>query len=605
MYLLVQSLFDEVPWLKPALAWCLGVLLILLFLLLFAVPAYYWLFPFARRVRGEFREYLERLRNRHSEARAAREASFENLADDCRKQWSLRQLDMIRNALLEGILEPLLKSLKRLEKTLRAISRDFGGIQKMLARLGLSLVKPSEPKFPELPSAESLQSATGALRFARGKFGLASVCLLILIAFNTSMLGQILRDLGFIPTSLMVLGIPLYVIVAVGLTILEASVGVLHAFLKPEPEDSGKFHFERVVAILLYLVIAYMEGHFYSQVAPQRDALVEFPIPMKQGNLYFLWGFTIITVLFMFGSMWCDALIALWRGNALTETKRTLHKLRDEHDAYLEIVKQTTVGIDKGKVRAEEAGRLLSSNDLTAENLSSAIKQVCGQIEQIREQPPEWARVDEKELGIADVHHLAGQAGVWIIVTLVAAALLIYTGFEMIWYLAGGLPPALYLVPGAVQVLVFFGSGFIFRAGEVVVGNIGSRRISVKAPHLSRVLSGVLVATAAVSYLYIVLRLDIPSYQSVFWLFNLLLGLVLAAAAYHLHPLLTVGRLWLRRIWNRTARATEWLYLLVLRFVGTLLTVLEYVLCLVAAPIFALRRQPIRFGAATAKPGTD
>ena len=145
--------------------------------------------------------------------------------------------------------------------------------------------------------------------------------------------------------------------------------------------------------------------------------------------------------------------------------------------------------------------------------------------------------------------------------------------------------------------LVFFGSGLLFRSGEVVVRGSGPERTFVSAPIWSRALGCLLVAVVTGIYLLVTLRGDMARYQRVLWLFNLLVGLFLAAAGYHLSPLLSVVRLWVRRMWNLAAVAAESLYVLALRLVGGVFTVLEYASFLLATPIFALRRQPIPAGA--------
>jgi len=589
MQSLLQGFFDEVPWLKPVLAWCLAALLVFLLL---TGPAYL-LFPFVRRLREELRAYREGLRNRHSEARATREASCQKLAEDCQKLHSLRQLT-IRNSLLQEMLKPLLRSFKRLDRTLSRLVRRFGGIGKALPRLEGLLKEPSVPAFADLPSAENLLEEVRELRIARGTIAVACLFLAILIPLNTAMLSQILRDLGFIPVSLMVLGVPLYVIVAVGLTVFEASVGAIHVFLRPESED--RFHLATIASLCLFLIVAFMEGQFYSQVAPQRDLIVEFPIAMKQGTQYFLWGFGIIGGLSLMGLMWFYALRALLRGNALTELKRSLHRLRNEQNTHLGAVGQAAGEIGKAKAGAEEAGRLVASDNDKAEAVRSTVEQLSKQIEVMREQPPDWALAGEKELGAADVQSLADQAGFWATLALVAVAVLIYNGYETIWYVLGGLSPALYLVLGCAQGLVFFVAGSLFRAGELVIGRTGSRETLVWAPIQNRALGCVVVALLVGAYVYAALRLGGLPHQTVLWAVNLVVGLSLAVAAYYLIPLLTVVRVWLRRAWNLVAAAAEWLWLLFVRLFGTLFMVIEQVLAFLASPIFALRRQPIPSG---------
>src|SRR5207253_3403867 len=138
----------------------------------------------------------------------------------------------------------------------------------------------------------------------------SSVILVALISVNTGMLGQILRDIGFIPHDLIYFGVPLYLVFAFILTLAEAGLGYVHTAGRPAPDEPSRVAAWPVIASCFAVVIACVEGFFYSQVAPSRESLVDLPIgyQIRQGTLFFLWGATLVLVLFGLGAIWSASL---------------------------------------------------------------------------------------------------------------------------------------------------------------------------------------------------------------------------------------------------------------------------------------------------------
>jgi hypothetical protein len=578
---LLHDFFAQVPWLKPALIWCVALLIILTLL---AGPAYF-LLPFVTRIRAELRAYLENLRARQSDARATREAACQRLAADCQRQRSLRQL-AVRGAFLQSALNATLKSLNKLAKALRKATRKFGGLTRAVTRLRHRLREPSSPAFPEMPAAEGLRDEVAAARSARDKVVICSLLLVALAPFNTGMLSRIFQDVFAV--SLVVLHIPLYITFALVITVVEAGTGFVYSMYA---NGHGR-RWPAWVAVGALLVLASAEGFFFSLVAPEAEQLIEL-LQIKRRTLFFLYGSVPPAILFLLGLTWHDAWDAARRGSTVASMKRMLHKLRNDQEAYSDSIRSTGEGYRSATARAQEAGRALAGDDAAAETITSVVQQLHDQIEQMRTQPPQWARAEEQELSVGDVHHLADQAGVWIIFALLAAGCLICIAYETVWSLVAGLPPWDYLAVGAGLAVWFAGAGLLFGSNQVIVGRAGSEDVAISAPLWSRTLSYVMIALGSAFHLYGLLQLALPGYQVVLWLGSLLLGLFLFAAACHLGPLLTVARVLLRRAGNVAAAAAERLYLLTATFVAAVVTAVEYVFALLAAPIYALRKQPI------------
>src|SRR5262249_54883279 len=90
------------------------------------------------------------------------------------------------------------------------------------------------------------------------------------------------------------------------------------------------------IAVCFAVVIACVEGFFYSQVAPSRESLVDLPIGyhIKQGTLFFLWGATLVLVLFGLGTIWSRSLERIRRsGDHYPQLCRRLLRYREKFAA--------------------------------------------------------------------------------------------------------------------------------------------------------------------------------------------------------------------------------------------------------------------------------
>ncbi len=586
-----RFLFGQVPWLQPVIAWSVALLVVILILI---IPSYLLFLPSVQHIRRELGSYIARLSGRLAAARDTRQWRLDTLADEMKGQSVLRRLNGANRGTVGSIVGECLKALRKTSNALEAtMKRLSAATQKLTKLIGeLSLITSGVAAIPELPAAAELHGDVGRVRAARARLTIGSVLLVGLIFVNTGMLSQIIRDLGFIPATLQFFRLPLYVVFALFLTLLEAGLGFLHASTKPGPDEPDKLRLWPYIAILLALMIATVEGFFYSQVAPSRDALVEIPLlgyQMKQANLFFLWGFALVMVLFGLGSTWYDALESVRRGHALGEVRRVMRAIKKEQKASGDRLEQMDAVFVKARALAEEAQNLLAADVEKAGDVRGQVTRLAEIVEGLRRDPPAWAQTTEHELSRADVHHLAGQAGLWLCLVLAGATVLMFTTHDALVFLLGGLPSALAWSIAAAHAIVFFGVGFLYRGGETVVRGEAGEREFVSAPILTRALSLTLLGLVAVAYIAVLVFVTLPQYERALWVFNLLLGAFLAAAAYQLAPLLNVLRLWLRRVANMVATVVEFLYSALARTLAVIASVLEQIFYFLSAPIFALR----------------
>jgi hypothetical protein len=413
-----------------------------------------------------------------------------------------------------------------------------------------------------------------------------------LLLVNTGMLSQIIRDLGFIPQTYSFLGVPLYVLFALLLTLIEAGVGAVHA----TTTENGKITILPGVIFLLAGTIACVEGFFYSQVAPDKKSLIEFPFigyQMKQGQLLFLWGFALVMILFLLGSRWYRALETVKRGNALTEAVARFRQLENGPKAYAEALERGSGALGKARELADTACHLLDSVTPKALVLRSNVGESLNNLGLLEESPPSWAHVSEEPLSTGDVHHLAHRAILSLCFILLGAAIFVFEDYRIIFHLYPELSPLLCITFALGLLVIFLGTGFLIRAGEKIVSGTGGERPVISAPLWNRAFGVTLTILLVAAYGIVVWRVRMPRIIAVAWMFNLLLGLCLEALGYHFYPLLSLGGIWIRKLWNVAASIFDRLQSLIMRCVLAVIIVFEYFALLFAAPIHHIFRRPI------------
>jgi hypothetical protein len=223
-----------IPWFWVLLAWSFAIFALLAVL---TIP-YFIVYPIATNLRRGMDSYLSRLFARHATARETRKRSMDLLIEDFRRNSGISYIS-------ERItrLEAALASFSEVAKALKTQLNRFLNLPQTFERMGTRLTEAAgqgTPAFPDILTAEQLSVQHGSLRTAKGRLFVSSIILIALISVNTGMLGQILKDLGFIPHDRAYFGIPLYLVFAFILTLVEAGLGYVHAAGRPAPGTPEK-----------------------------------------------------------------------------------------------------------------------------------------------------------------------------------------------------------------------------------------------------------------------------------------------------------------------------------------------------------------------------
>jgi len=572
---------QHIPWFWGVLAWSLAILGLIA---IAAIPAYFLLYPITTNVRRGVASYLSRLVLRQSAARERRRRAVEALIEDFKDNAGITYVSE-RLTRLEAVLASFSKITKKLKPQLARVSDLQRAFERVSSKLTESALK-AAPGFPNLPTADQLAAQHGSLRTAKARLLVSSMILIALISVNTGMLGQILRDLGFIPHDLTYFGIPLYLVFAFMLTLVEAGLGYVHTAGRPTPDEASRFALWPLIASCFAVVMACVEGFFYSQVAPSRNSLVDLPIgqQIKQGTLFFLWGATLVLVLFGLGAIWSASLERIAKSaDHLPALIRRLWRYREKFDA-------ACARAGKG------AGRLGDEVQVIRQDLQDAAQETTSLVASVTELR-EGATSDDpgdaaapRQLTTAEAHHFASLSGMWFMLTLLSLLIVIasglyaffpYIGIRAAWLVSVGLAACFLIL------------GLLLPRGELLLDGTRTRRLIVSGSPWRGKTAVTLAVLVLAAFGILLWRVGVARYQAAFCILILVLCGALSAAASQASATGKGLRIWFRLCVGVLFAIVEEVLRLSVRIFLAVTFCLEVVALALAAPAFRLRGREV------------
>ncbi len=513
-----QFVSQHVPWFWGFLAWSV---VILLFLTVASIPAYLILYPIASRVRREIGSYLAQLFSGHAAAREGRKQSLGTLVEDFRSNSGLSCVSEPTKGF-----ESALWSFTRIHKTARPRLKSIEGLLPAFKRYGDRLteaVSKSPAMPPEIPACEQIASQDAGLRIAWVHLIVSSLLLIAMMTVNTGMLGQILREL--IVHDLSYFGVPLYLAFALLLTIAEAGVGCWHATTRPKAGEPPKAPVGQVVTICICIVMACVEGFFYSQVAPSKDSFVDLPIgyQLKQGKLFFLWGVVLVSVLFGLGGVWLTSLERI--ASSSNHLPSLLRRLSRHRERFATACEKTARSASDLTQKVEAAGRHLESASREAIAVADSADRLG---DAARQRAPD--AVPARLLTSAEAYHFIHLSGLWFVLTTVTAVIVTASGFFAVRYTFPSLAIAACVFVSIGLAVYFVVLGLLLPRGEFFLDGSGTTRAIVSGSPWRAKTIIVLAVAMIVAIVALAWRVGVTSYQAVLWLVILVLGGALAGA---------------------------------------------------------------------------
>ena len=581
----MESLSDfisqHIPWFWGVLAWSLAITGLIA---IAAIPAYFLFYPIATNVRRGVASYLSRLVSRQSAARERRRRTVEALIEDFKENAGITYVSE-RLTRLEAALGSFSKVAKKLKPRLARVSDLQRAFERISDKLTESAMK-AAPALPNLPTTDQLPGLHGSLRTAKARLFVSSLILIALISVNTGMLGQILRDLGFIPHDLTYFGIPLYLVFAFMLTLVEAGLGYVHTAGRPTPDEASRFALWPPIASCFAVVMACVEGFFYSQVAPSKNSLVDLPIgqQIKQGTLFFLWGATLVLVLFGLGAIWSASLERIARSaDHLPALVRRLSRYREKFDA-------ACAGAGRG------AGRLREEVEAIRRELQAAGQETTSLVASVGElkEGASSANLEDamapRQLTTAEAHHFTSLAGMWFLLTFLSLFIVIasglyaffpYIGIRAAWLVSVGLAACFLIL------------GLLLPRGELLLDGTRNRRLIITGAVWRRKTAITLAVIVLAVFGVFLWRVGANRYQAAFCILMLILCGVLSAAASQASATGKGLRIWFRQwVCVLFAMVEEVLRTSVRIFLAVIFC-LEVVALTLAAPAFLVRGRDV------------
>lgn len=525
------------------------------------------------------------MRDRHRRQGLARaEAEREFLASYARDHL-LRHLDNSSRGLWVRTATPLLNSAREIRARFEGVSSDITSFTRALPEVleRLQSIPDSFPKeFQTTEGHPDIAQDTANLRVARLALGTGLFFLIVIIVVNTAMLSQIVRDLGFIPPSLTVLGIPLYFFIAFLLTCVEGGLGVLHAILTdPAEQDRRKLPVGGWLAAVGAVGVACVEGFFYSQIVQDNAATVTIPLvnyTLPQAHLFFLWGFILVMALFGLGLVCFDRGARVLRGTALTTYRKQIRACRKEAARFAGTL-QDAEGL---VARASDA--VVAGQAAPSQFLNEPLERLLREIETLVRSTPEWVKNAQQPLEVHEIRQISRNCLLWLALTLAAGVLSI----AIAAFAFSRLVPVESTIALSVGQALFAAiAGFLIGWGETIVQ--GPDWHKVTSPIWSRFL-GVGLTTALGGF-HILMLASAQTYRvTLLQVFNLLVCLLVVAACYQLTPLLGLGSIWVQRGLHLVVGAGERSLRGVVLALWLLATLMHYAATILAGPILTIRR---------------
>ena len=394
------------------------VLVWLLLWLIVSIPAYALLSVWLRLregVSGALRGFVEQVKN----GAARRAQSAKAVRNSLMERTRLVEIDEAASGAWQHSLSTMLEGVRSGGTQIERTRTDAHQMTKDLER---STQRIKKLKFvsavvPEIPTMENALTQAKRHRTAGANLFLSLLLLLPIMAANAQLTGLVLREL--IPPVQPLLGIPVALLIALILVIVEASIGVLHSVEAEKREESErKLTIASVVYTVAAMGVVVIEAMLYSTIQPDSGAL-RLPIG---GSAFGLVGGILGLAVFGFGRLAYSSLMTLRKDRTPKVIAKQLDTLKDSAEGWNLVANRLEPKQNACVAAFKHLGDLCRD---TAQAQGYAIEEFTNKIEKLRDTPPGWARPVERQLTQSEFAERESRAYFWVTVATIAAVSLI------------------------------------------------------------------------------------------------------------------------------------------------------------------------------------
>lgn len=270
---------------------------------------------------------------------------------------------------------------------------------------------------PEIPAMENALTQAKRNRTAGTNLFLSLLLLVPIMAANAQLTGLVLREL--IPPVQPLLGIPVALLIALILVIVEATIGVLHSVeAKKSEESERKLTIATVVYTVAAMAVVVIEATLYSTVQADSGAL-RLPVG---GSAFGLVGGILGLAVFGLGRLAYSSLMTLRNDRTPKVIAKQLDTLKDSAEGWNLVVNRLEPKQCTCVAAFKHLGDLCRD---TAQAQGHAIEEFTNKIEKLRDTPPAWARPVERQLSQSEFAERESRAYFWLTLAMIAAVSLV------------------------------------------------------------------------------------------------------------------------------------------------------------------------------------
>lgn len=284
-------------------------------------------------------------------------------------------------------------------------------IGKQLRKLGLTA-----DNVPTIPDGDQFLDTSTRARVALVTFIVSSFLLIAMILVNAQMTGLVLSEI--IPPLQPFFNIPVPFLIAMGLVLMEAGIGLLHAVDAESREGTERsFTVGAMIWSTAGAGVVLVESLLYGQV----DAGAVLQIPLA-GSVFGLIGGLLGLAVFGLGRVWFSSITTIRKSRTPRLVRRELERLRHAADEWNAVAERLR---PQHEQTANAFEQLISLCREGSEIQVQAVRKLDAELNRHRVDVPPWARPQERAFSEHEFSERVSRITLWLLLWMIAAVVVV------------------------------------------------------------------------------------------------------------------------------------------------------------------------------------